>query len=739
MKKTISENFTVPEQIKNCARRLMIGFHIPDYDQLPGFENLGIAPILSKFDPEEIVKNVKESYAQMFWFYSKCHYGNSYYPSKAGHIHSGMKGRDFFGEFTEACLKEGIIPGAVYEIADHRIMKDKPEWCHRVMVEKPDEEDIDVTDAIQGTQIAGACLNGPYGDYVIEQALEVAENYPIKAFYFDFLGLFNFGHWVCPYCNKLYEEELGIKFPGIINMDHKQYVAYTKWHYRQNNNFIKKLKQKIQQINPDILFTHNFHGTFPFVGLQRAEDTSKNCDFVTGDLFHLRSGMLQMSWKIRQYASLSNGNPGEVLLDYTAGIGKDCYTPKALDSYRAEIWTASATHAAVCSSVISRISGEVDQCSFGLVKKVFEEQKAYEPWLKDMKPVYETAILRSQNSIEFHPENIDKKAIAMNPGDTCSTHDLEFEGWCQALIHTHKLWDVISDHQVNDVHLAKYKTLILPSVGCMSNEQCEAVRKFVAGGGKVIATGDTSLYNEDGIQKSDFGLGDVLGIKYKAKRNHEYCQLKFTDRRFETDCPWKTDIITFTEGQMEIEASHASYSIGLILKTTASSLCNATINTQLSGAVQNNRSFYFAGNPGMQYRLYGQPPAIDMMKTLLDEESLIKLESSPSIELFAHTQRGKNNLIINLVNAISGVKRSAGNAAYRDRLSLMYFEEVDNLQLYADAKFQIKISSKQIVKNVYLAPDKTPIEFKVKQGCLYFNLERLGVHTTINIDFALQI
>ena len=44
----------------------------------------------------------------------------------------------------------------------------------------------------------------------------------------------------------------------------------------------------------------------------------------------------------------------------------------------------------------------------------------------------------------------------------------------------------------------------------MSEEQCGAVRQFVDRGGNLIATGQTSLYNEWGQPRADFALSDLL-------------------------------------------------------------------------------------------------------------------------------------------------------------------------------------------------------------------------------------
>ena len=63
------------------------------------------------------------------------------------------------------------------------------------------------------------------------------------------------------------------------------------------------------------------------------------------------------------------------------------------------------------------------------------------------------------------------------------------------------------------------KVLILPNIAAMSDEQCAKIRRFVEAGGSLLATGETSLYDEFGALRSDFGLADLLGA-HARKRHH---------------------------------------------------------------------------------------------------------------------------------------------------------------------------------------------------------------------------
>ena len=66
------------------------------------------------------------------------------------------------------------------------------------------------------------------------------------------------------------------------------------------------------------------------------------------------------------------------------------------------------------------------------------------------------------------------------------------------------------------VRLDGFKVLCLANEACLSDEQVEAVRRFVAAGGGLIATHETSLYDEKARRRDDFGLADVFGVHYRG-------------------------------------------------------------------------------------------------------------------------------------------------------------------------------------------------------------------------------
>ncbi len=88
------------------------------------------------------------------------------------------------------------------------------------------------------------------------------------------------------------------------------------------------------------------------------------------------------------------------------------------------------------------------------------------------------AVLRSYPSITYNQRNVQLATILVE----------------QALIQGRIPFDLIFDEHLAD--LAKYKVLVLPDTECLSDAQLASIRKFVAGGGGLAATGLAGRYDQ---------------------------------------------------------------------------------------------------------------------------------------------------------------------------------------------------------------------------------------------------
>ncbi len=83
-------------------------------------------------------------------------------------------------------------------------------------------------------------------------------------------------------------------------------------------------------------------------------------------------------------------------------------------------------------------------------------------------------------------------------------------GYFHALIEGHILFDVLLDEQLAEKSLSKYKTIILPDGACLTGEEAEVLKRFVAGGGNLVVSFEAGLYDEKG--EFNRQMFDLLGI-----------------------------------------------------------------------------------------------------------------------------------------------------------------------------------------------------------------------------------
>jgi hypothetical protein len=76
---------------------------------------------------------------------------------------------------------------------------------------------------------------------------------------------------------------------------------------------------------------------------------------------------------------------------------------------------------------------------------------------------------------------------------------------------------LITDQDLTAARLKPYKALILPNAAALSNAQIATIREFVQNGGGLVATCETSLFDELGHPRPNFALSDLFGVDYQGR------------------------------------------------------------------------------------------------------------------------------------------------------------------------------------------------------------------------------
>ena len=87
----------------------------------------------------------------------------------------------------------------------------------------------------------------------------------------------------------------------------------------------------------------------------------------------------------------------------------------------------------------------------------------------------------------------------------------------EALIEARIPFAMVHDQLLDSESLQQYRTLILPNIAALSTKQCAQIKSFVQQGGNIVATYETSLYDEWGVRRQNFGLATLFGASFGGK------------------------------------------------------------------------------------------------------------------------------------------------------------------------------------------------------------------------------
>lgn len=85
------------------------------------------------------------------------------------------------------------------------------------------------------------------------------------------------------------------------------------------------------------------------------------------------------------------------------------------------------------------------------------------------------------------------------------------QGLYYALLEGRFFFDFIHEGNLDASAMRKYRALLIPNAAYLGDAQCNAIRQYVKEGGSLLATFETSRFNEWGDPRSDFQLADVFG------------------------------------------------------------------------------------------------------------------------------------------------------------------------------------------------------------------------------------
>ncbi len=426
----------------------------------------------------------------------------AYYPSKHPlHYRARFLGdRDLYGEIVAAAREEGLAVLARMDSnrADKRFYVEHPDWFTH------DAEGV----PYRAGEHYIACINGPYyREYLPEILREIIErSHPDGLTDNSWSGLERARICHCGNCAASFRAATGHALPRRADWDDPIYRRWIRWSYDS--------RISLWELNNRV--TQGAGGEdCRWVGMNSGEITGQAQRFRDYKALCERTPIIMLDSQYRQNARGfgSNGESGKLihgLLGWEAlipesmamyGAGQPTFRLASKPAPEARLWALEGFAGGIQPWWHHIGAYHEDRRQYRTAEPLFRWHEANERYLLERRPVATIGVVWTQENVDFYGRDNAEVRVS-----------LPERGIAGALLRARIPYlPIHADHIARDVAAHGLKALILPNIGALSDAQCAAIRDFVAAGGGLLATGESSLYDEWGVRRPDFALADLFG------------------------------------------------------------------------------------------------------------------------------------------------------------------------------------------------------------------------------------
>ncbi|MGC2404018.1 MAG: beta-galactosidase trimerization domain-containing protein, partial [Acidobacteriaceae bacterium] len=281
---------------------------------------------------------------------------------------------------------------------------------------------------------------------------------------------------------------------------------YIVWHQARLFELWRLWNAKIQEINPRASYIANAGG-----GALSPLDM-KTIGDLAPTLFADRQGRagLGTPWMCGMSAKEFRSTLGAKPIAGIFSVGlEDKYRWKDSvqngDEFR--LWAADGIAQGFRPTFTKFNAKPYDKRWLPVVEEIYQWHHANENYFRNEKSFARVGLVYSQQTAAFY-----------GGVDAASTVEDPALGFYQALIEARIPFDMVHDQLLGAEPTDRFRTLIFPNIAALSDQQCEQIHAFVERGGSIIATYETSLYDEWGVQRKDFGLASLFGASFSGSK-----------------------------------------------------------------------------------------------------------------------------------------------------------------------------------------------------------------------------
>lgn len=138
----------------------------------------------------------------------------------------------------------------------------------------------------------------------------------------------------------------------------------------------------------------------------------------------------------------------------------------------------------------------------------FQWLAAHEAHFRNKRSIADLAVLFPQSTIAFYRPR--EAAVGSRGAGAAQATDY-LQGLYYALLEGRFLFDFVHESDLGSQTMGRYRALLIPNAAYLGDEACRNIRAYAAAGGSVLATFETSRYDEWGERRAEPALADLFG------------------------------------------------------------------------------------------------------------------------------------------------------------------------------------------------------------------------------------
>lgn len=640
-------------------RQVHLDFHTSEH-----IPNIG-----AHFDAEKFAADLEAAHVNSITCFSRCHHGLIYHDTKFPARHPHLT-RNLLKEQIDACHVRGIrVPIYITVGFDEYMAQRHPEWI-----------ELQADGKIKGAAPLQPgwrkmCLNTPYVDYVLEQTIEVLDNFPTDGLFFDIIHQ---GTCCCRWCMA------GMASEGIDPEDESARHRYSR---EVLHRLRRRFTDEIRKRSDDCLIFWNSGHVDP--SFRPTLDTWTHLELES--LPSGGWGYDHFPLTVRYARNLGKDHLGMTgkFIKTWAGFG-EFKNPAALEY---ECFTSLAEGSKVSIGDQLHPDGRLNPATLQLIGGVYAQVEAREPWCAGSTAITEIAI--------FNPEG-----IGVHDGRV----DTSAGGAHRMLVEAHYQHDVVDA----EMDWSRYKVLILPDKIRLDDALAAKVRDYLASGGRLIASHQSGL----AMERDEFVLPE-LGVRYLAEARHSPDFL--WARKALSHCVPDAAHVVFERG-LEVEPVSGSETLADVwwpyFDRTYAHFCSHRHTPEekasgFPGVVATENTIYFAHPLFGSFMRHGvltyKRLVLNALRRLLPEQ-LVKTNAPSTARVSLQRQEVEKLTVAHVLHYVPEQR-------YRE---IQTIEEAIPLH---DVELSLRLD--RAPRRVYLAPQETALPFRWEGGRAKVTLPRV--------------